>query len=220
MNSRKEIKNSAKLSLKGHWGMAAAAAVLNIFCVPFLTYSVDNLARLFRRQQAVILSLGIAAQFILLSVFLLGNACLFLSVTSGREADADVFFSSFDNIVRAAALNFLMIFFISLWSLLLVFPGIIAAYRYRTAFYILAESPEISPIDAIRISKSMTAGRKWDIFVFDLSFIGWFILSAVTGGIAGIYVFPYYNTSMANLYRELKIEYVDRRTSQTENDNF
>ncbi len=219
MVSRQEIKKGAKLSLHGHWGMAAAIAALNIYCVPLLIYSADNLSNLFRRYQAAVIYLGWAAQFILLACFCLGNACLFLAVVSGRDADTDTFFSAFDNILRTMVLYFLILLFISLWSLLLVFPGIIAAYRYRMAFYILAESPELSPLDAIRISKNMTSGKKWSIFIFDLSFAGWFILSAITGGIAGIYAFPYYSTSMAALYRELKVEYVDRRTSQLNNEN-
>jgi uncharacterized membrane protein len=51
----------------------------------------------------------------------------------------------------------------------------------------------------------MTAGHKGKIFVMGLSFIGWLLLSALTGGILYIfYVGPYMNTSFAGMYEELK----------------
>ena len=76
-------------------------------------------------------------------------------------------------------LNLLEGVFISLWSLLLFFPGIIAFYRYRQAIYILIDDPSKSPLQCIRESKEMMKGRKWELFVLDLSFIGWLILASV-----------------------------------------
>ena len=58
---------------------------------------------------------------------------------------------------------------------------------------------------ALEMSRKMTDGRKMDIFVLQLSFIGWFILSALTLGILGIcYVNPYYTLSMQECYFYLK----------------
>jgi uncharacterized membrane protein len=73
--------------------------------------------------------------------------------------------------------------YIFLWSCLFVIPGIIAFYRYRLAFYALLDDPSISPSEAIRRSKILTLGRKKDLFVLDLSFLGWMILVGVCGTI-------------------------------------
>ena len=73
-------------------------------------------------------------------------------------------------------------FFIFLWSLLFFFPGIIAMYRYRMAIYLLLEHPEMSVMDCIRESKRLMSGHKWELFVFDLSFIGWGLLIGFVGG--------------------------------------
>ena len=111
-------------------------------------------------------------------------------------------------------------FFIFLWSLLFVFPGIIAMYRYRMAIYLLLEHPEMSVMDCIRESKRLMKGHKWELFVFDLSFIGWALLiSFVNGfgsglgltlfGVVGLgyigYVFflPYTQLSYSIYYRQL-----------------
>ena len=81
--------------------------------------------------------------------------------------------------------------FTVLWSLLLVIPGIVKSVAYSMTPYILMDQPEISATDALKKSMAMTDGYKWNIFLFDLSFIGWMLLSIITFGIVGIfYVFP------------------------------
>ena len=67
--------------------------------------------------------------------------------------------------------------------------------------YILAENPGMDHKEAFLISKKMMMGQKWNVFVLDLSFIGWRILEAITFGIVGVfYVEPYYQATMAELY--------------------
>lgn len=96
---------------------------------------------------------------------------------------------------------FLRNLFIGLWSLLFVIPGIIKHYEYLMIPYILAENPGMDRQEVFTISKRMMMGQKWDVFVLDLSFLGWRILEGITFGIAGVfYVEPYYQATMAELY--------------------
>lgn len=97
-----------------------------------------------------------------------------------------------------------MYLFSFLWSCLFIIPGIVKAYSYRFTPYILAECPNVSARDALKISMRMTKGIKLELFVFDLSFIGWSLLTALTGGILGIYTVPYYQTAAAALYDSMK----------------
>ena len=111
-------------------------------------------------------------------------------------------------------------FFIFLWSLLFFFPGIIAMYRYRMAIYLLLEHPEMSVMDCIRESKRLMKGHKWELFVFDLSFIGWALLIgfvdgfgaslgitllgvSVLGYVGYVFLLPYMNLSYSLYYRQL-----------------
>ena len=95
--------------------------------------------------------------------------------------------------------------FTFLWSCLFVIPGIIKMYEYRMIPYIISENPDISYSEAFKASREMMMGNKWKAFVFDLSFIGWYLLNALTCGILGIFfVNPYYYASDANLYRAIK----------------
>lgn len=92
-----------------------------------------------------------------------------------------------------------------LWSLLFFIPGIIKGYAYSMVPYIIYENPNLTPNQAIRLSCKLTDGYKWDLFVLDLSFIGWHLLSALTGGVVGIlYVYPYIGATHAVVYDHLK----------------
>ncbi|GAA0079257.1 DUF975 family protein [Clostridium sp. CTA-5] len=94
--------------------------------------------------------------------------------------------------------------FIFLWSLLLIIPGIIKYYAYRMVPYILADNPNIGVKKAIALSNEMTKGYKFDIFVLDLSFIGWYLLGALALFIGILFVMPYENATNTELYLVLR----------------
>ncbi len=94
--------------------------------------------------------------------------------------------------------------FTVLWSLLFVVPGIIKALAYSQANYVIHDNPRLKGKEAIEISKRMTNGFKGDLFSMYLSFIGWYILVGLTGGILSIYVTPYVETTAAMYYENLK----------------
>ena len=96
---------------------------------------------------------------------------------------------------------FLRDLFTALWSLLLVVPGIVKHYEYLMVPYILAENPGMDRKEAFQISKQMMDGEKMEAFIMDLSFLGWYLLSAVTCGLLAIfYVNPYVQASFAEMY--------------------
>lgn len=96
---------------------------------------------------------------------------------------------------------FLRDLFTALWSLLLVVPGIVKHYEYLMVPYIIAENPAMDCKEAFQISKQMMDGEKMEAFIMDLSFLGWYLLSAVTCGLLAIfYVNPYVQASFAEMY--------------------
>lgn len=117
----------------------------------------------------------------------------------------DMFKSGFTGYGRKLGGILWMDLFILLWSLLFIIPGIIKAIAYSFTPYILAECPNVPATEAVKISMRMTQGHKGEIFIMSLSFFGWFLLSGLTMGLVGIfYVNPYFYTSMAGLYDDLK----------------
>ena len=70
--------------------------------------------------------------------------------------------------------------------------------------YLLHDYPELTPREAMKISREMMSGQKWNIFILDLTFIGWILLSILTAGLGVIFVEPYMSTARAVFYEDLK----------------
>lgn len=151
-------------------------------------------------QQVVSAFTGPGAMFALLVSLILGfytmgvnlGSCGYaLKVMRGEEGSIGDLFSNFYMAGKIILLQILKILFVYLWSLLFVIPGLIALYRYRMAEYCLLDDPDISALEAIRRSKKLMRGKKFDFFVTELSFIGWALLQIVLYELiyAGVYGF-------------------------------
>lgn len=99
---------------------------------------------------------------------------------------------------------FLRGLFIGLGTILCVFPGIYLSYCYYMVPYILAENPDMKPMEAMRLSKSMMEGHKFNTFVLELSFFGWLLLGACLCFVGTFFVLPYYDATFAELYAVLR----------------
>lgn len=140
---------------------------------------------------------------VLLQIVAFGYMSYILNVSRGRAAGMVDLTDGFSVTFKIFAAAFLQGLFITLWSMLFVVPGIVAAYRYRQTYYIMLDDPSKSALQCIRESKEMMRGHKWELFVLDLSFIGWMFLIALSAGILGIWVMPYIETTYAMYYNEL-----------------
>lgn len=102
---------------------------------------------------------------------------------------------------KVILLNILVGLKVLAWTLLFVIPGFVAIYRYSMATYILLDNPEMSVMDCISASKTITDGHKMELFVLDLSFIGWDLLCAIPFVI--LWVQPYRAFTKVRYYGEL-----------------
>lgn len=158
---------------------------------------------------AVVASVGLfliiltLIQLVIGGAISLGYAKFNLSLIDGEEPNGKELFSCLDRLWNGFCLRFFKGLFIFLWSLLLVIPGIVAAYRYAMAEYIMLENPGMGALEAIKESKRLMDGNKSRLFCLDLSFIGWDILGMITLGIGMIFVRPYENAAHAAFYREI-----------------
>ena len=82
--------------------------------------------------------------------------------------------------------------------------AIILSYAYGMVPYLLHDYPELSPREAMKISREMMRGQKWNLFVLDLTFIGWILLAFCTAGVGMLFVQPYMLTARAAFYDDLK----------------
>ena len=86
------------------------------------------------------------------------------------------------------------------FSLLFIIPGIVRSYQLVYVPYLLAENPYLSYKRAKELSKAMSNGEKMEIFVLQLSFIGWYLLGLLTCGLGLYFLMPYVYATMAELY--------------------
>ena len=142
--------------------------------------------------------------WLLSAVLLAGHALYHLGVRRGEEMAYTSLFDGFAFVGKVILLQLIVSVIIALWSFLLVIPGIIAAYRYRFALYNLCENPEISVMEAIGLSTRQTHGYKMDLFILDLSFLGWILLSALTLGIGNIWLNPYITQTDIGYFQQIK----------------
>ena len=187
---RAQLKSLAKQQIKGNVG--------TMFLISIVTALVAGLANL------VPVVGSIASVVILAPAFSLAVVAIYLNMTNGQKAQVGDLFSRFNDFWAAFKVNFLVGFFTALWSMLFVIPGIVKAYSYSQAMFILAENPNIGALDAINRSKAMMNGHKMDLFILELSFIGWHILGGLTFGIAYIWIIPYISAAKANFYNSIK----------------
>lgn len=187
---RVEMKALAKEQIKGHIGV--------LFLITLIVAVVSAVVGLIPKVGSLALGLVVTPAFSIATV------TIYLKLTQYMTPEVGELFAHFNKFWAAFKVTFLCGLFTFLWSLLLVIPGSIKAYSYSMAMYILSENPEIGALEAINRSKAMMDGHKMELFVLQLSFIGWYLLCAVTFGIAGVWVIPYVNATMANFYNSIK----------------
>lgn len=195
-----EIKRAAKEALSEQRLTAISLMAMTIFVIavlqsiPFL-FDNTNLAT------GAFLPIFIGTVIAVVGINSMGE---FIQIARGREGSVREIFSA-ENFLRKALGMWLKFLFVILWTLLFIIPGIVKFFSYYFVPYILADSPGVTAVEAISISSRMTRGYKWRIFVFILSWLGWWLLSVITLGIVWIfYAGPYYNTAVGVLYLNLK----------------
>lgn len=192
MKSRKEIKRTARELL-----------ARNIFSTEWLTMLLAILL--------VGLVAGVASSVfigvVLMGCFSIGLTRIILSVVRHQDDKADLgkMFSGFTDghLVDNILLGILQYIFIFLWSLLFFIPGIVKSYSYAMSYYIKLDHPELGANDCITASRRMMKGHKWQLFVLDLSFIGWYIVGMLCFGIGVLWVEAYHQTARAEFYNSL-----------------
>lgn len=137
----------------------------------------------------------------------IGFISYILSLTREEEVSLTDIFQDYKKIGLIIVTLIISYVFIIFGYILLIIPGIIIAFSLVMVGYLLADSKETSISEArniIRESIEMMNGYKLDYFIFELSFIGWYFLGAITFGIAYIYVIPYFTFANTLYYQRLK----------------
>lgn len=137
------------------------------------------------------------------SVLSTGFCSYCLKICKGEKADHKNLLDGFTIFFKLILLKLLVNLLVFFQLLMFIVPGIIASYSYRQAEYILLENPELRPLECIRRSEEMMRGHRFDLFVLDLSFIGWELLSSIIF-FTIVWYLPYSGVCYAHYYLILK----------------
>lgn len=156
--------------------------------------------------------ISILIKILLTNPLLIGQARLFLESIyypkTRLRTIASVFRSkSYANSVKIILLRNVYQF---LWNITII-GGFIKSYSYKMVPFIAAENGKICSKKAIRMSREMMDGHKFEAFKIDLSFLGWNLLVILTFGLAGLFVTPYYLSVMSKYYEKLRKEYIEKK---------
>ena len=136
-----------------------------------------------------------------------GLTIYFLRIIRNESLDYGHLFDGYKDFGRVFLAEFLVSIAVVIGFILLIIPGIIIALMFALTEFILKDDKEISAIDAMAKSIKMMNGHKTDLFVLTLSFIGWLILACLTLGLGFLLLIPYYYTTVAHFYEDVKAEY-------------
>ena len=198
------VANSVSNTVGDGSGNGSYTGVLSSLSITSLTYILGAVMAI----TSLIIIVGLV-QYVIGSFVSLGLIQYNLDLIDGRDAEFSQIFSKAPMFGKAFWLRLRMSIFTFLWSLLLLIPGIIKAYSYSMAGFILTENPEMTAKEAMEVSEKMMVGNKWRLFCLQFSFIGWNILGVLSLGIGMLWVTPYQNAAVAAFYDEISREPLD-----------
>lgn len=230
MKTRRELKADAKAILKGRWkdsvlmclvptliSIAILVITILIVIIPIATlaqngnYMTDPASNATGGGAGG--NSGGMIGGLISTIFAAGISWTFLDILRGRKNTIQPFKDVFRGFAGPFLLGVVCIYFLSsiftfLWLLLFIIPGIIKAYSYSQAYFVYYDTYEATGtrpgfLDCITASRRLMKGHKLELFVLDLSFLGWQILALLTLGIGNLWLTPYMSATKAAFYENL-----------------
>lgn len=220
----KELKKKGLERLDGHFAKAYVTVFLCrlLADVPVYFLGKRGNAEVMAASETVLALMLIVTVIFLLAVLNVGKNVFFLELRKGK-ADIGNLWKYFSegkgrcfSVIKAMLLRYVNVL---AGMLIFVIPGIMGYYSTFFVPWILAEHPEISAGRVLRMSKGMAKGQRMNIFIMQMTFAGWVILSAFLAYrfsrvmplplsrivSTGIYTLPlvYYHAATAELYVKL-----------------
>ena len=186
MKRYSELRAEARAALSGKWMMAALVTLIYLVISVGLSSLPINAVLRYMLIYIVMLPVGYGYSVLFLDVF-----------RKTGDVELGKLFDGFKDFSRVFCTLLLMVVYTILWTLLLIVPGIMKSYSYAMTAFILRDEPQLKNNEAIEKSMRMMEGHKMNLFVLDLTFIGWILLGIVTCGLGLLWVEPYICTARA-----------------------
>lgn len=230
MLTRKEFKENAKKQLRGKRTTGVIITLVMIaliWCVELIMMGCWGIGNAFSKTAGVTAMAIICILWVILAFVLSTGYCwAFLKIRRGEQTGIGELFHPFRRFGKVIGVNVLIfvvllviyligaaiaaVLAIFVHPVLAVIVGIAAVlllYRISLGFamvpYLLFDRSELGVRACINYSVALMRGHKWEFFVLCLSFIWWYLLTAITCGILSLWIGPYVSATIANYYDEL-----------------
>ncbi len=209
--NRVEIKNDAKAKIKGNlWNIIWPVLLISVIEGTLISLFAGNafnsidFSDLENIKIPTSYSAIMSVVSILAGIVMAGYTKYILNFArTGKFDSNDILNTVKEKWLNILIANILVSIIVGVCSILLVIPGIIMAFAYAVVTYLVIDT-DTKGSDALSKSRQMMKGYKMDYFVFNLSFIGWYLLVPLTFGLILIWLYPYVTVAQALYYDRLK----------------
>lgn len=214
MKTYSEYRAQARVTLDGHWHQLAGTQLLLVFISSF--FSAPAVIGTYIELPWWIIAAGGGGLNYLVN-FLLGiplgyafyNLCLALVRKDSVDGHIKRLFKEFSmhygKYVLSGFLVFLICVAIAVPTLLI--GTVILSLAYGMVPFVIRDNKYIGIVEALKLSRKMMYGHKWQLLCLELSFLGWILLSTFTLFIGMLWVVPYMTATIAHFYEDVKAEY-------------
>lgn len=223
-----KIKAEGRNALLGHLGVAVGANTVYILIALVLNLIV-NAVLPSEGAASVILSLALSVLIgIFAGMFEYGLKSIYMNLQYGQEARfSDLFAGLHENQDKIAVIMLILTLINTICTLpaviaarvadsgiggmmvILILAGIGAVAEvffslvYSQTLYVLLDYPDMKALEALKKSRELMRGRKKRLLYIHLSFIPLWLLSALSLGIAGLWVYAYVQSGDAAFYKKI-----------------
>jgi len=222
LKTNAELKELSKQQLTGRWGKSALLSLV------YLVIGILPGQLLLSKLNFSSLSTSLI-DILLIAPVTIGVSICYLKLI--RESDFNVvdIFNGFKyfitvvvvygivdsmNILSTLVSNIITVNVVTEQFLIVVF-AVLSLFLYlmfSMVYYIIIDDPQIGVLGALTGSKNLIQGQKGRLFLLQLSFLGWILLTILTLGIGILWVLPYLEVTTANFYLDLKNREANKNT--------
>ncbi len=133
-----------------------------------------------------------------------GVIFIYLRISREQSVKFTDVFIGFKKVLSILWLGIVSMFFIFLWLLLFIIPGLMKIFSYSQIYRVKIDNPDMSAMECLKESERIMLGNRMDLVMLQISFIGWILLIPLTFGLIGFWLMPYIETSKTIFYNNLK----------------
>ena len=211
-----EIIKKSKSLLKSNYGKVMFPYFITYFIIGLFINIQDifliilNIAEV--ESEMVFQITGIVQPIIYLIVFSclsIGLASFSLSIANKQEIRSNKLFEGFKIIPKATAIGLIQSIITLIGFVLLIVPGIILSLMCSQVYYIAKKNPDLGVIEVFKRSFKLMKGNKWKLFLLNLRYALFFLLSFFTLFIWNLWLIPQFSVAYAIFHEKISSEYID-----------